>query len=55
MISPAIEEFFFRAPLRYTRMRLFVAFLTIIFFILPTLLEMLQISTLLSALIWLVA
>lgn len=55
VISPAIEEFFFRAPLRYTRMRLFVAFLTIIFFILPTLLEMLQISTLLSALIWLVA
>src|SRR5690606_34309344 len=42
-------------PLRYTRMRLFVAFLAIVFFVLPTLLEMVYISTLLSVLIWMAA
>jgi hypothetical protein len=53
LVGPAVEEFFFRAPLRYTRMRLFVAFLAIIFFVLPTLLELIRISTLISVLIWL--
>jgi membrane protease YdiL (CAAX protease family) len=52
VLAPAVEEFFFRAPLRYTRMRLFVAFLGIIFFVLPTLLELIRISTLISVLIW---
>src|SRR5690606_1634499 len=52
IVGPAVEEYFFRSPLRYTRMRLFVAFLAIIFFVLPTLLELVYISTLLSALIW---
>jgi membrane protease YdiL (CAAX protease family) len=53
VVGPAVEEYFFRAPLRYTRMRLFVAFLAIIFFVLPTLLELIRISTLISVLIWL--
>lgn len=53
VVIPALEEFFFRAPLRFTRMRLFVAFLAIIFFVLPTLLQIIRISTLISVLIWL--
>ena len=53
VVGPGIEEFFFRAPLRYTRKRLLVSFLTINIFVLPSLLEMSQISTLVSALIWL--
>ncbi|WP_299702204.1 CPBP family glutamic-type intramembrane protease [uncultured Pontibacter sp.] len=52
LIGPAVEEFFFRAPLRFTRMRLFVAFMAIIFFVLPTLLELTRISTLISVIIW---
>jgi membrane protease YdiL (CAAX protease family) len=53
IVGPAVEEYFFRSPLRYTRMRLFVAFLAVVFFVLPTLLELIHISTLVSALIWL--
>ncbi|PKV63130.1 CPBP family glutamic-type intramembrane protease [Pontibacter ramchanderi] len=53
VVGPAIEEFFFRAPLRYTRKRLIVSFLTINIFVLPPLLEMSRISTLVSALVWL--
>lgn len=52
VVGPAIEEFFFRAPLRYTRKRLLVSFLTINIFVLPPLLELSGISTLVSALIW---
>lgn len=55
VVGPAVEEYFFRSPLRYTRMRLFVAFLAIVFIVLPTFLELVHISTLLSVIIWMVA
>lgn len=55
VVGPAVEEYFFRTPLRYSRMRLFIAFLALVFFVLPTLLELLHISTLLSALVWMVS
>lgn len=55
VVGPAVEEYFFRAPLRYTRMRLFIGLLALIFFVLPTLLEMMRISTIISAIVWLVS